>query len=215
MVLQRYMQAWLPIMTRWNGRVLFVDAFAGPGQYSGGEHGSPVIALKTLIEHRALHQMRSEVKYFFIEKNSDRYRYLRNVLNSLDNELPSNCHYRVINSTFDETMAEVLGNLEQQRLKLAPTFVMIDPFGVSGTPMGTIGRILQNPKSEVYISFMYREINRFISHPAFEKHLDSTIGCPEWRQALRMKRQCFQAKVLVHTVQEPTEEKRSPVRLTL
>ena len=34
LVLQYYMQAWLPIMTTWNGRVLFIDAFAGPGEYT-------------------------------------------------------------------------------------------------------------------------------------------------------------------------------------
>ena len=45
LVLQQYMNAWLPIMTRWNGRVLFIDAFTGPGEYSRGEPGSPIIAL--------------------------------------------------------------------------------------------------------------------------------------------------------------------------
>ena len=54
MVLENYMQAWLPIMTRWNGRVLFIDAFAGPGEYERGERGSPVIALDALINHNAL-----------------------------------------------------------------------------------------------------------------------------------------------------------------
>ena len=39
-VLENYMQAWLPIMTRWNSRVLFIDAFAGPGEYKvRGERG--------------------------------------------------------------------------------------------------------------------------------------------------------------------------------
>ena len=61
-------------------------------------------------------------------------------------------------------------------------FVMIDPFGVSETPMTTIGRILQNPKSEVFISFMYEWINRFKDHPNFAKHLDDLFGCPDWRQ---------------------------------
>ena len=40
LVLQHYMGAWLPILTSWNGRVLFIDAFAGPGEYTGGEAGS-------------------------------------------------------------------------------------------------------------------------------------------------------------------------------
>ena len=46
LVLKNYMDAWLPIMRKHNGRVLFIDAFAGPGEYTGREPGSPVIALR-------------------------------------------------------------------------------------------------------------------------------------------------------------------------
>ena len=186
MVLEHYMGAWLPIMTRWNGRVLFIDAFAGPGEYLGGEPGSPVIALRSLIDHRAKNQIRSEINYLFIERDGDRSDHLAQVLNGLGAQLPPNCNYEVIKSTFDETLTEVLDSIEEQRTNLAPAFVMIDPFGVSGTPMSVIGRILENPKSEVYISFMYREINRFKDHPNFEKHLDDLIGCSEWRQGIDM-----------------------------
>lgn len=184
LVLENYMQAWLPIMTRWNGRVLFIDAFAGPGEYSNGEPGSPVIALRSLIDHSFRNQIRSEVRYLFIEKESDRYEHLQSVLSSLSGELPSNCNYSVINSTFDDTLSDVLDSIEEQRARLAPAFVMIDPFGVSETPMTTIGRILENPKSEVYISFMYEAINRFRGHTNFESHLDELFGCPEWRKGI-------------------------------
>ena len=130
--------------------------------------------------------MRSEINYLFIERDSDRSEHLTLVLNGLNGQLPPNCNYEVINSTFDETLADVLDYIDQQKVRLAPTFVMIDPFGVSGTPMSVIGRILENPKSEVYISFMYREINRFKEHPNFEKHLDELFGCSEWRQGIDM-----------------------------
>ena len=185
-VLDHYMKAWLPIMTRWNGRVLFIDAFAGPGEYSGGEPGSPVIVLRALIDHRAKNQMRSEINYLFIEKDVDRCDHLTRVLSGLDGEMPSNGNYEVFNSTFDETLKDVLDNIDQQNAHLAPAFVMIDPFGVSGTPMNIIGRILENPKSEVYVSFMYRDINRFKAHTNFAKHLDNLFGCPEWRQGIDM-----------------------------
>lgn len=173
-------------MTRWNGRVLFIDAFAGPGEYSGGEPGSPVIALRALIDHRSKNQMRSEINYLFIEKDGDRCERLTQVLNDLSGQLPPTCNHEVINSTFDETLTNVLDNIDQQKARLAPAFVMIDPFGVSGTPMSVIGRILENPKSEVYVSFMYREINRFKRHPNFEKHLDELFGCSKWRQGIDM-----------------------------
>lgn len=32
-VLRHYLNAWLPIMLRSNERVLYIDAFAGPGEY--------------------------------------------------------------------------------------------------------------------------------------------------------------------------------------
>ena len=181
-VLEGYMQAWLPIMTITNDRVLFVDAFAGPGEYSKGEPGSPVIALDAFISHRARGKMRCEIKYLFIEKEPSRSVHLKGVLEGRRHLLPNNCTYEVINSTFDETLTGVLDTIELQRRQLAPAFVMIDPFGVSGTPMKTIARILANPKSEVYISFMYAWINRFKDNPSIEPHLDELFGCTEWRQ---------------------------------
>ena len=47
-ILKEYLKAWMPILSRQSARVhapgrevLFVDGFAGPGRYSGGEPGSP------------------------------------------------------------------------------------------------------------------------------------------------------------------------------
>ena len=148
LVLKNYMNAWLPIMSRWNGRVLFIDAFAGPGEYSKGELGSPIIALRALIEHSARQQMRNQIEYVFIESIHERYQHLKGLLKVMEHEIPPNCSYHVVNSTFDEALTQELDRLEEQRSKLAPALVMIDPFGVSGTPMKTIARILANPKAE-------------------------------------------------------------------
>lgn len=53
-LLRRYLGAWFPILTYagYHGRVMFLDGFAGPGIYSNGEPGSPIIALNTLVNHR-------------------------------------------------------------------------------------------------------------------------------------------------------------------
>src|SRR5262245_51017356 len=53
LVLKSYLDAWLPILGTWNGRILFIDGFAGPGEYEGGEPGSPMIALNALKNHVA------------------------------------------------------------------------------------------------------------------------------------------------------------------
>ena len=182
-MLRNYLNAWLPIMRRWNGRVIFIDAFAGPGEYIGGDPGSPIIALNALIEHSHQQRMQGQMEYVFIEKHEGRSDHLRHVLCSLQPQIPSNCTYRVVNSTFTETLTAELNRLDEQRTNLAPALVMIDPFGVSETPMRTIARILSNQKAEVYISFMYSFINRFIDKPEWEDHLDGLFGTPNWRKA--------------------------------
>ena len=187
LVLRKYLEAWLPIMSRWNGRVVFIDAFAGPGQYSGGEDGSPIIALKALIEHSYRQQMRTHFDYVFIEKDAQRHNHLKLMLMELQDRIPPNCTYNLVNSTFDEALTEELKRLEDQRKNLAPALVMIDPFGVSETPMKTISLILANAKAEVYISFMYSFMNRFIDHPNMEPHLDDLFGTDQWQMARRIE----------------------------
>lgn len=186
LVLRNYLNAWFPILGRTNQRILIIDGFAGPGQYQGGEDGSPMIVLKTLAAHRARGLISSEVIFKFIEKNQERANHLEKLISSSNLCLPEKCSVSVINGVFDETMTQVLDQLDAQAKRLAPAFIMLDPFGVSGTPMSVIQRILRNPKSEVYISFMYEAINRFKCTPEFEKHLDDLFGTPLWRDGIDM-----------------------------
>ena len=41
LVLRSYLDGWFPILSRWNGRLLFVDGFAGPGEYIGENGARP------------------------------------------------------------------------------------------------------------------------------------------------------------------------------
>lgn len=181
-VLRYYLNAWLPILASWNKRILFIDGFAGPGAYIGGEDGSPVIAINTFLEHRARSLLDgTEILFVFIEKRHDRFQHLRGRIDSIRPALPKNVEVQCIEGAFDETMTETLDSLEEQKKQLAPAFVMVDPFGVSDTPMAVIAQILKNPRSEVYISFMWEFINRFKSTKEFPPHLDALFGCPDWR----------------------------------
>ena len=78
LVLEHYLKAWFPIlgMGERNKRILFVDGFAGPGEYEGGEEGSPVVAMRVLAEHIAQTRINAEVVFHFIEKESARAQHL-------------------------------------------------------------------------------------------------------------------------------------------
>src|SRR5688572_25838677 len=69
-ILRRYLEAWTAILGTSNQRVIqYVDGFAGPGAYSGGEEGSPIIALKAALAHQARIPSSTKVRFLFIEEN--------------------------------------------------------------------------------------------------------------------------------------------------
>jgi three-Cys-motif partner protein len=85
LIFQRHLDAWLPIMTRSFVKLLYVDGFAGPGVYEGGEPGSPIIALRAAIFNRALKARPPdcELEFLFIEERSDRVVKLREEVKKL------------------------------------------------------------------------------------------------------------------------------------
>lgn len=78
--------------------MLYIDGFAGPGIYNGGEEGSPIIALKEAILHTA--KIKSEVVFIFIEAESDRHQVLKQQVETLS--IPSNMKFNCIHGRFDE-----------------------------------------------------------------------------------------------------------------
>lgn len=180
-LLRLYLNAWLPILTSSHGQVTILDGFAGPGEYTGGEPGSPLIAIDTFLNHTHTPLRNKEVRFIFIEADKNRYEHLDRLLAS--RAFPPNIHFRVIHGEFDGTLTTLLDSLESEGRKLTPTFAFIDPFGYSHTPMSTISRLMQNQRCEVLINFMHNFINRFLSfdNETNEGHYDQLFGTPTWR----------------------------------
>lgn len=182
LILRKYLEAWLPIMASRNGRIHFLDGFAGPGKYEGGEKGSPLIALDTLIHHphfrRPLNQR--EVLLTFIEKDKERAEALEAAISEY--EMPKWIKISVLSGEFASLMRGVLETFEAERKQLAPTFAFLDPFGFKGIPLDLITQIARNPSCECFITFMYEEINRFLGIPDLERRYDDLFGTPDWRE---------------------------------
>ncbi len=185
-ILRRYLQAWLPIMTSRNEQVLIIGGFAGPGEYVGGEPGSPLIAIDTFLNHDYAQIREKKVTFLFIEEDARRCEYLEQLLKARQqaHQFPQQATYQIVQSTFDETMTELLSSLEERWLRIAPTFAFIDPFGYSDTPMSIISRLMCYYGCEVLITFMYEEINRFLDadYRTKEYQYDTLFGTKEWRR---------------------------------
>jgi len=160
-ILRKYIDAWLPILSTYNQRVMYVDGFAGPGEYLRGEPGSPLIALDAALSHQAT--LAKELVFEFIEERKDRVEHLNACIAKLG--LPPSVRVRVLQATFAATMMGFLDDADARHQQFPPTFVFIDPFGFSGIPYALIKRLLLKPRAEVLVNFMVDSINRFLAHP--------------------------------------------------
>lgn len=180
LVLGEYLMAWFPILGSTRGRIIFIDGFAGPGEYSGGEPGSPVIAMDAFVNHRAARRISAKILLVFIEKCPDRAEHLRSLVEKRKPKFLDNMNAVVVDKEFDPTMRELLDELKQTRRHLAPAFVMIDPFGVKDFSMEVIRGILSNPSCEAYITIMWSRMSRFSSTAEFRPYMDDIFGS-EWK----------------------------------
>ena len=89
----------------------------------------------------------------------------------------------MFNDTFAQVLPKLIASMKSDRI---PTFVMIDPFGISGVGMELIRALMQHSSTEVYVSFIYEYMNRFRRNSYFESHLDDLFGCADWRQGIDM-----------------------------
>ena len=161
---------------------MYVDGFAGPGLYSEGEDGSPVIALRVALEQED--HIEGTIRFVFVERDDERAGILQEIADSFD--VPKNFQIEISRGESFETAFERI--LESYRgRQLPPTFAFIDPFGWSGVPFSVIREIMRNPSCEVLVNFMYEEINRFLGHPDQEPNFDSFFGTDEWREGLRLR----------------------------
>ena len=179
-ILKNYLKAWFPILGSTCNKIMYLDGFAGPGIYQNGEEGSPVIALKTSIEHVLQSKFKAKRKFLFIEKDIRRANILRQVLKERFPELPEKVDYNVWDGEFAPTLSSVLDFVEKEGGKLAPTFAFLDPFGFSGMPMELIGRLLRFDMCEVMITFMSGFVNRFCDELR-EETLDELFATKKWR----------------------------------
>jgi three-Cys-motif partner protein len=176
-ILRKYLDAWFPILSKYNKRIVYVDGFSGPGRYIHGEPGSPVLALESAQTHRA--RLKGELIFLFIEERNDRAGHLEKEIAKL--KCPAHFKTKVERGQFANKISSILDILDKDGSRLAPTFALIDPFGFAGIPYSLIRRLLSNDKCEVMITFMVDSINRWLESPAerIRAHILETFGTDE------------------------------------
>ena len=185
-LLRTYLGAWFPIMAKYNQRVMFYDAFAGPGEYTDGELGSPMIALQTLLDHDSFDAMR-QTEFFLLFNEQDAACAVH--LDGLVTEFrearkpwPPNVMIG-INATFIELTTEMIDHVDSSNGSLVPTFAFVDPVGVKATPMSVLQRLTGYPKGELLVYFAHDTVTRWCGAGNIDQALTDLFDTEEYKDA--------------------------------
>ncbi|HZO75966.1 MAG TPA: three-Cys-motif partner protein TcmP [Ktedonobacteraceae bacterium] len=184
-ILRSYLERTLPQLLSSHERIYLLDSFCGPGEYTHGEEGSPLIIINTLLACISDPQQLRKVRLLFLDEHKQRCYHLHSLLERRKQNQPemASISYRIESGQFAHKLHNRLLAIEKSGQQLPPTFAFIDPFGYSDIPMASIAQLMQHPHCEVLITLSYEGSNRFLTHPkeAIHRHLTALFGTEQWR----------------------------------
>lgn len=163
-ILKRYIEAWAPILSQ-SGRdkkLVYIDGFAGPGEYEDGEDGSPVVVLKALKNHSRQKDFKAEFVNVFIEICNERAQHLQDTIRRRVEPLPPWIKYDIDVKDFNQDVGELIRDIEAKGLSLAPALSFVDPFGWKDLNYDILSDLMKFNKGELLITFMAGFLERFV-----------------------------------------------------
>lgn len=178
-LLKSYLEK-LVLIIGMNGRskgsaeICYVDCFAGPwGSDDEKLEGTSIsLSLKTLAackEKLELQGVDARMRALFVEQEPDAYDRLSAYLR---NDAPKSVEARAMRGDFVALRSEIL----EWTSKEAFTFFFIDPKGWSPIVIDVLTPLLQRPRSEFLINFIYEFINRTASMSQFRDAMRRLLG---------------------------------------
>ena len=188
-LLRNYLGAWFAIFGQSpaHTKVNYIDGFAGPGIYEGGEDGSPIVALRALLEHNAVGNFAGTTfNFLFNEQDSSRLDSLKEQVAKLEAEVdggfPLNVKIRFEGENFHELGKDLLASMKKNEI-LAPTFFFVDPFGYKDVPLELMQQLLQYRACEMLIYFDFNSVNRFATAGNVDEHFEALLGTDAFKKA--------------------------------
>lgn len=187
-VLERYLQAWWPIMLQRFPRATYIEGFAGPGIYSGGEPGSPIIAIRTL---RRAAGPDKPVDLIFIDREKRCLSMLKGEIEKHARDPRPGASVRLVKGNAAD---EVLAQLQSVRAWDGGVFTFLDSWGNVAVPIDVVRRLARGG-SEVFVTLGRRFWAQFKT--AVGPEWDEMFGSSDWRQVNEISGASAQAQFLM------------------
>jgi len=171
-IVQKYFGVWAKIVTptamRGEGRIAYIDLYAGPGRYEDGTASTPLLVLQQAIADPKMCKM---LVTLFNDSNKSNTERLQSEINKLPGIEKLKHKPKVTCGKIDEDIAEYFN-----KINLIPSFSFLDPFGYIGLTLKIINGVIKNWGCDCLLFFNYNRINPGISNPIVDDHMDALFG---------------------------------------
>lgn len=174
-LLKGYLEKLLFIMGMTGIReIAYVDCFAGPYKDESSDIQATSIAisldiLKKVRDALAAQGKHITVRAIYVEKKKSSYSRLKDYL---DSNCPSGIQAFPIYGDYAEKIDEILRLCGNNSF----AFFFVDPLGWTDVGIPQLSKLLNRPKSEFLITFMYDHLNRFVEKFELSKQVSEMLG---------------------------------------
>ena len=166
---------------------MYVDGFAGPGEYLKGEPGSPIVALNSILEHSR--PLLRSIRLRFIELDEKRHAHLTKRLEQEKTRVAANRPISVEAPILGDCEAEIrklIAQRKQDGQTLGPALFFLDQFGYSQVPMSLVRAIMSEQQCEVFSYLNSQRMNTFLADRTKWAGVTQAYGDESWKPALAM-----------------------------
>ncbi|HEY6793232.1 MAG TPA: three-Cys-motif partner protein TcmP [Kineosporiaceae bacterium] len=182
---RRYLSHWTPIMMQgWGGKATYAEGFAGPGVYLDGSPGSPVIAIRSLLDRPDLKLKVRNFRFLFVDNDQRCCDLLGKRLRAAtaqNIELPElrkhGIDVEIVHGPCEPTLEQLLTHKGAWG---SPMLVVLDTWG-GAVPLDLVRRVASNRGSEVIITIQPQYFSRFAATSDID-HGDRVFGGTSWRR---------------------------------
>jgi three-Cys-motif partner protein len=157
-----------PRSVRNEGRVAYIDLYAGPGRYEDGSASTPLMVLAKAIEEPKL---RNGLVALFNDLDENHTATLEMEIAALRGVESLKYKPEISTGKIDLASAEYF-----ERMKLIPTFSFIDPFGYKGLSWSLVRGVIKDWGSDCVFFFNYARINAGVNNSSVFEHMEALFG---------------------------------------
>ncbi|MDG3443435.1 three-Cys-motif partner protein TcmP [Nitrospirillum amazonense] len=172
-IVQKYFAAWANIilpstMLYGEGKIAYIDLYAGPGRYKDGAASTPLLILQRAIESP---KIRSSLVALFNDMDQNNTQTLQSEIDALPGI--ENLKYKptVQCNPIDKDAEEYFS-----KTQIIPSFTFLDPFGYKGLSLRLVNGVIKDWGCDCIFFFNYNRISLGISNPMVQSHMAALFG---------------------------------------